>query len=91
MYFGRVIPMHCIYWAPNEEAELHESPMTPKVNGPTNIENTMLTMWGSHRGVQMMLSSHPADETEIPNPLWCIYWTPVEEFEDEETPEEQEN
>ncbi|KAL8194527.1 UNVERIFIED_CONTAM: hypothetical protein K2H54_023896 [Gekko kuhli] len=27
----------------------------------------------------------------IPNPLWCIYRTPVEEFEDEETPEEQEN
>ena len=90
MYFGETVPT---YRTPDVEAERPKHPTMPEVNGLSNLENTMLPKWGSHHGVQMVLSGHPVDEMDmgIPNPLWCVYRTPVEDSENEESPEDLEN
>ncbi|KAL8219137.1 UNVERIFIED_CONTAM: hypothetical protein K2H54_008216 [Gekko kuhli] len=61
-------------------------------NHSMDKENTMLPTWGGQHGGEMKFPSRPADEMDmgIPNPLWCMYRTPVEESEDEETPEGRE-
>ncbi|KAL8189897.1 UNVERIFIED_CONTAM: hypothetical protein K2H54_025925 [Gekko kuhli] len=63
-----------------------------EVNHSSGKEKTMLPTWGGHDGGEMKFSSRPADEvdTGIPNLLWCMYRTLVEESEDEETPEGRE-